>query len=182
MQLLSNRLVLASPTLNCVSELFSYTLENRAHLSPWEPARSDDYYSLETVQGRIQQYTEDAKNDKGYFLLIRQAEKKGVIGTIHLSGVVRGPFQSAYLGYGLAKSSLGRGYMTEAVMRVLDWAFGELNLHRVEANIVPENEASRAVLRRCGFKPEGFSPKYLRIQNEWRDHERFATIKSRDCR
>lgn len=68
------------------------------------------------------------------------------------------------------------GLMTEALRAAVDFAFGELGLHRLEANIQPDNTASISLVRRLGFKQEGFSPSYLRINGEWRDHERWALL------
>jgi ribosomal-protein-alanine N-acetyltransferase len=100
-----------------------------------------------------------------------------VVGQITLSQIFRKSFQSAYLGYQLFNGFTGRGYMTEAVRVLLRKAFTELDLHRVEANVQPENKASIAVLRRNGFSREGFSKRYLKIGGRWRDHERWAIIK-----
>lgn len=108
--------------------------------------------------------------------LICQNEDGAIVGGMALSQIFRKAFQNAYLGYYLAEKFTGKGYMTEAVELVLRFAFKELKLHRVEANVQPENLASIAVLQRCGFTREGFSPKYLKIGGRWRDHLRFAII------
>lgn len=105
------------------------------------------------------------------------AEQDGQLaGVINLNEVVRGIFQSAYLGYYGLAGAMGRGIMTAAVGLVVAEAFGALGLHRVEANIQPGNERSRALVQRLGFQLEGFSPRYLRIAGEWRDHERWARL------
>jgi [ribosomal protein S5]-alanine N-acetyltransferase len=109
------------------------------------------------------------------FLICRR-EDGAIVGGTALSQIFRKAFQNAYLGYYLAEKFTGNGYMTEAVELILRFAFKDLKLHRVEANVQPENLASIAVLRRCGFTREGFSPKYLKIGGRWRDHERFAII------
>jgi ribosomal-protein-alanine N-acetyltransferase len=95
-------------------------------------------------------------------------------GVINVSEIVRGPFQSAYLGYYALAPHAGQGYMTEGLALALRWIFGELRLHRVEANIQPGNAASRALARRLGFRREGLSPRYLKVGGRWRDHERWA--------
>jgi ribosomal-protein-alanine N-acetyltransferase len=97
-------------------------------------------------------------------------------GVINVNEIVRGLFRSAYLGYYGFLPHAGRGYMTEGLALVLRWAFGPLRLHRVEANIQPGNAASRALVRRLGFRREGLSPRYLKIGGRWRDHERWALL------
>jgi ribosomal-protein-alanine N-acetyltransferase len=98
-------------------------------------------------------------------------------GAIHLTNIVRGAFCSGYLGYYAFAGFEGRGLMTAGLNTVVRHAFSELRLHRVEANIQPANTASIALVRRCGFQREGYSPKYLKIGGRWRDHERWARVK-----
>ena len=100
-----------------------------------------------------------------------------IVGVINLSQIFRRGFQNAYLGYYLGVKYTGMGFMTEAVRLILRFAFRDLKLHRIEANVQPENVPSIKVLRRCGFTREGFSRKYLKVRGRWRDHERFAIIR-----
>jgi ribosomal-protein-alanine N-acetyltransferase len=95
-------------------------------------------------------------------------------GVFSISQIVRGAFQSAYLGYYANAHHSGQGLMREAMEQVLDHAFGPLGLHRIEANIQPDNQPSIALARGAGFRLEGFSPRYLLIGGQWRDHERYA--------
>ena len=88
--------------------------------------------------------------------------------------IVRGPAQSAFLGYWIGARYARQGYMTEALQLALRHAFRVLRLHRVEANIMPANRASIALVRRAGFQREGYSTRYLKIAGRWADHERWA--------
>jgi [ribosomal protein S5]-alanine N-acetyltransferase len=97
-----------------------------------------------------------------------------ICGVINLSEIVRGSFQSAYMGYYALSPHAGKGYMSAGINLVLGHAFGQLGLHRVEANIQPRNRRSIELVRRAGFRLEGLSPRYLRIAGRWRDHERWA--------
>ena len=97
-----------------------------------------------------------------------------LVGIFTISQIVRGYFQSAYLGYYAAARHAGQGLMRESMELVLDYAFGTLALHRLEANIQPGNAPSIALARGAGFRLEGFSPRYLLIGGRWRDHERYA--------
>jgi ribosomal-protein-alanine N-acetyltransferase len=99
-----------------------------------------------------------------------------ITGVITLSQIVLGNFCSAYLGFYAVASFAGQGYMKAALGLAIAHAFVPLGLHRLEANIQPENIRSIALIRRLGFSREGFSPAYLRIGGAWRDHERWALI------
>jgi ribosomal-protein-alanine N-acetyltransferase len=101
-------------------------------------------------------------------------EDGAITGTINLNEIVHGSFQSAYLGYFSFAPFAGAGYMREGLDLTLRRAFGELGLHRLEANIQPENGRSIALARGLGFRHEGFSPRYVRVGDRWRDHERWA--------
>lgn len=108
--------------------------------------------------------------------LIFNIEDGAIAGSINLSQIFRGGFDSAYLGYYLGEKFNGIGFMSEAISMILRFAFEDLKLHRIEANIQPHNLASIAVVKKNGFSKEGFSPKYLKVDGEWRDHERWAII------
>ena len=97
-----------------------------------------------------------------------------IVGIFTISQIVRGYFQSAYLGYYASARHAGKGLMAESMLLVLDHAFGPLALHRLEANIQPGNAPSVALARGAGFRLEGYSPRYLLIGGRWRDHERYA--------
>lgn len=97
-----------------------------------------------------------------------------ICGVVNLSEIVRGSFQSAYLGYYALHPYAGKGLMSAGLELVLNRAFNELELHRLEANIQPRNAPSIALVRRAGFRYEGLSRRYLKIRGRWRDHERWA--------
>lgn len=107
----------------------------------------------------------------GYWVLTESSELAGVI---NINEIVRGSFCSGYLGYYALVPHNGCGYMKRGLQAVLRQAFRTLGLHRLEANIQPDNEASRRLVQRLGFRLEGFSPRYLKIAGRWRDHERWA--------
>ena len=92
----------------------------------------------------------------------------------HVGKKRHGAFQNAYLSYYVDVNFAGQGLMSEGVRLAIDYAFNTLNLHRLEANIQPGNQASINLVKKLGFRKEGFSPKYLQVNGEWRDHERWA--------
>ena len=147
-------------------EFLALVHESRTLHHPWAypPERTDQFDEL----------VARARREDVVTLLGCRAEDDAIFGVFTISQIVRGAFQSAYLGYyGHAKFA-GQGYMGAALEQVLDHAFGQLALHRVEANIQPANGPSVALARGAGFRLEGFSPRYLLIGGRWRDHERYA--------
>lgn len=111
--------------------------------------------------------------DSNYSFLAKGADGS-LIGCINLNELVRGAFQSAYFGYYAFEPNQGKGLMKEAMSSVISLAFGELELHRLEANIQPGNSRSIGLVKSLGFRLEGYSPRYLKIGGAWRDHERYA--------
>ncbi|WP_299538275.1 GNAT family N-acetyltransferase [uncultured Streptomyces sp.] len=108
------------------------------------------------------------------FLVCERAAGGALAGFVHINNIVAGAFRCGALGYGAFAHAAGRGLMGEALRLVVRHAFGPLGLHRLEANIQPGNAPSIALVRRAGFRLEGFSPDFLHIDGAWRDHERWA--------
>ena len=119
-------------------------------------------------------YLERAAEPGRSFYLARLRDGGDIVGFLNLGEIIRGSLQQAFVGYGGVAGHSGQGLMAEAMQLVLREAFVTLKLHRIEANIQPENAASIALARRSGFVREGFSPRYLKINGRWRDHERWA--------
>jgi ribosomal-protein-alanine N-acetyltransferase len=106
--------------------------------------------------------------------LVCDRNSGAIIGMVSLNEIVRGAFQSATMGYWIGREFARQGFMTEAVTLMLRHAFTKLELHRIEANLIPHNKPSRALARACGFRFEGLSRRYLQINRLWEDHERWA--------
>lgn len=111
------------------------------------------------------------QSHEGHFVCLPDSE---VVGVINVNEIVRGAFQSAYLGFYALEPYQGRGYMSAGLGLVVARTFRKSRLHRLEANIQPENRRSIALVRRLGFRLEGLSRRYLKISGRWRDHERWA--------
>jgi len=110
------------------------------------------------------------------FMMVSRINDDALVGVYDLSQIFRGTFQNAYLGYYGFSPTAGKGYMSEGMGLCLRHAFSGLGLHRVEANIQPANTDSIRLVKRWGFRHEGFSPRYLKVGGRWRDHERWALL------
>jgi [ribosomal protein S5]-alanine N-acetyltransferase len=121
-------------------------------------------------------YLRRGKADDLESLLVCREEDGAIAGVYNVGQIFYGHLCSAYLGYYAFDPFAGRGYMREGLRLVLRYAFGPLGLHRLEANIQPENEPSIALVAGAGFRCEGLSPRYLKIAGRWRDHERWAIL------
>ncbi|GAA1511521.1 GNAT family protein [Streptomyces albidochromogenes] len=106
--------------------------------------------------------------------LVCERSDGAIAGFININNIVGGGFLCGVLGYGAFAHAAGRGLMSEGLGLVMEQAFGPLGLHRLEANIQPANEASLALVRRAGFRLEGYSPDFVYVDGAWRDHERWA--------
>jgi [ribosomal protein S5]-alanine N-acetyltransferase len=154
-----------------------YGLRSAEYQRPFDPIRPRDYWELPVVADRLVAQVLEADNDRSLCLFISpKSAPHHVIGAVNLRSITRGAMLGATLGYGLEPQAVGNGYMTEAVKRVVAIAFGELSLHRVEANVMPRNIRSLGVAERAGFMREGLSPRYLNIAGRWEDHVRLARI------
>ncbi|MBP7263837.1 MAG: GNAT family N-acetyltransferase [Spirochaetia bacterium] len=172
----TGRLLLVRPSRVDAGVVRAFLLENRGFFEPWEPLRGDDYFGRSAVRQRLAQTARDTRSGSALAALIVAKGTGELLGDLSLSAIVRGPFQSCYLGYKLGRRHTGRGYMTEALAAFVRVAFGSLKLHRIEANIMPANEASARVAVRAGFTREGASARYLKINGRWEDHDHYAIL------
>lgn len=148
--------------------------ESRAFLEPWEPTWPADELSRSAYRARLRRYADDIRDGRAYPFFMFKRDDDRLVGGVTLSRVHRGVAQMCSLGYWVGERHTRRGYAVDAVRTVLDFAFEELDLHRVEAACQPENTPSQAVLVRNGFIQEGLARDYLRINGAWRDHLLFA--------
>jgi ribosomal-protein-alanine N-acetyltransferase len=168
------RVFLRRPTRGDRGEFLALQRESRAFLRPWS-ATSPDGTRPDPARA-FEALLETNRGDRSVRLFVCRASDGAILGTMNVNEIVRGSFRSAYLGYWIGARHARRGYMTEALALALRVAFEDLGLHRVEANVVPGNAPSIALVRRAGFRREGLSPKYLHIAGRWRDHERWALL------
>ena len=151
--------------------LLAYYVRNQSFLEGFEPKRDAHFFTLEHQEAQLQHDIAAMRDKTGIrFFLFAKNDPKRIIGCVDISQIVWGSFLSCYLGYKLDQELINQGYMTQAVGAAVRFAFDTLRLHRMEANIMPRNIASRRVLEKCGFQAEGISKKYLKINGVWEDH------------
>ncbi|WP_327326978.1 GNAT family N-acetyltransferase [Streptomyces sp. NBC_01210] len=148
-------------------EFTQLTSLSTEHHRPWLfPPASAEMYAV-----YARKLIEDPTK-AGFLVCARDSGR--IAGFINVNNIVEGGFRSGAIGYGAFAHAVGRGLMGEGLGLVLRYAFGPMGLHRLEANIQPDNEASIGLVRGAGFRLEGFSPDFLYIDGAWRDHERWA--------
>lgn len=170
-ELVTDRLVLRIPRRDEAELIRDFHRVNAEFLQPWSPTRDPAVDSVDYWRDKIHTAHEECRQDLAVRLtLFDRMDRMRVHGTASFTSIVRGVAQFCYLGYSLAETSQGKGYMTEALRGAIAYAFGPLDLHRIMANYMPRNERSARVLSRLGFEREGLARGYLRINGVWEDH------------
>lgn len=162
------RVYLRAPTRADEEPFTALMRESIEFHRPWASAPTD--------AAHFYAYLQDAARPDFRALLAVRIEDEQILGFFNISQILMRLFQSAYLGYAAAQRFAGQGYMREGIELALQVAFLDIGLHRLEANIQPGNAPSLALARGAGFQREGFSPRYLKIDGRWRDHERWAIL------
>jgi len=147
---------------------------NRTHLAPWEPARTEEFFTEAWHADDI--VTLLASHRAGSALPLVLATSDQILGRVMLTGITRGALQSASLGYWMDARHAGHGIMSAAVAAVVTMARDDLGLHRLQAETLIHNEPSQRVLNRAGFERIGLAPRYLRSAGAWQDHALFQRI------
>ena len=141
---------------------------NRDFLRPTEPARPPDFYTVTAQIERLGVYEHQRRTGAGFaYAILDDGE---LAGTISLSNVARGIFESANVGYWVDATRNGRGLASRALAAVVVEAFGPIRLHRLEAGTLVDNFGSQRVLEKNGFTRIGVATRYLRIAGTWQDH------------
>lgn len=173
----TERLILKSMEKSDSEMFYDFLMRNYVFFKPWSPKYDEDYRKIEIHNAKMDfMVKEHGEGRTIKFLLFKKDDPGKIIGTTVLANIVRGPFLSCYLGYRVDEQENGKGYATEAIKTVVEYAFTELGLHRIEANIIPSNKASLRVMEKLGFTYEGTSRKYLKINGVWEDHKHFVML------
>lgn len=162
-----NDIVLDTPRL-ILSTAIAGRNELQKFFSPWESSTTESKLDYKNHIKRWVVEFEEGRSIR--FLLISKEVSNEVIGICNFTQIFRGPFQACYLGYNIRASHEGKGLMSEALEKVIQYMFEKQKIHRIMANYMPSNEKSARLLSKLGFTIEGCAKDYLLINGKWEDH------------
>ena len=175
--ILTARLSLRLPEHRDFREWAKLRHESKAFLSPWEPIWAADHLSRASFTNRVYWSQRAVKNGNAVPLFVFHKEAGQLVGAITLDNIRRGPSQVGTIGYWVGQQYARQGFMSEAIIAMVAYAFGALDLSRVESACLPDNLASRGVLEKAGFKYEGVAQSYIQINGRWRNHVLYAALR-----
>ena len=177
LQLETERLTLRPPVHSDFQAWAALRLQSRDYLTPWEPAWASDHLGRKSFTNRVYWAQRSVSSGTALPLFLIRREDQVIVGAITLDNIRRGPAMAGTLGYWSGQPFARQGYMREAIGSVVHYAYGKLDLSRIEAACLPENAASRGLLEKSGFKYEGVAQSYLQIAGRWRTHVLYAALR-----
>lgn len=176
LRLAGDRVILRLARQSDFDDWCDLRIKSRAFLEPWEPKWPDMPFSRLEFSRMVRRHNTEARAKSGYSFFICAQGADTLMGGITLSNIRYGVCQNAEIGYWMGEPFAGKGLMHEALDVLCDFAFGELNLHRVQAACIPGNTRSECLLKKAGFEREGLLRSYLLIGGAWRDHDLYARL------
>jgi len=176
-QLETERMTLRPPVHGDFRQWAALRDTSAEFLQQWEPTWAADHLTRKSFTNRVYWAQRSITNGTAVPLFMIRREDNAVLGAITLDHIRRGPAQSATTGYWIGEPYARQGFMREAIEAVVHYAFSTLDLSRVEAGCLPENNPSRGLLEQCGFKYEGVAQAYLQINGRWRNHVLYANLR-----
>lgn len=177
LRLETERLTLRPPVHSDFQAWAALRLQSRDYLAPWEPAWASDHLGRKSFTNRVYWAQRSVSSGTALPLFLIRREDQVIVGAITLDNIRRGPAMAGTLGYWSGQPFARQGYMREAIGSVVHYAYGKLDLSRIEAACLPENAASRGLLEKSGFKYEGVAQSYLQIDGRWRTHVLYAALR-----
>jgi ribosomal-protein-alanine N-acetyltransferase len=174
--LVGDRILLKTPVAGDHAEWVAVRRQSESFLAPWEPRWAPDEFDRAAWRHRLRRYRQEVSEGTGMPFLIFEKSTGRLAGGITLGNIRHGVAQTGQIGYWMGVNHAGKGYMHEAVLLVVRFAFDTLRLHRIEAACIPDNQRSIRVLEKAGFRREGLLRSYLRINGVWQDHLLYALI------
>jgi len=176
-QLETERMTLRPPVHGDFRQWAALRDTSAEFLQQWEPTWAADHLTRKSFTNRVYWAQRSITNGTAVPLFMIRREDNAVLGAITLDHIRRGPAQSATTGYWVGEPYARQGFMREAIDAVVHYAFSTLDLSRIEAGCLPENNPSRGLLEQCGFKYEGVAQAYLQINGRWRNHVLYANLR-----
>ncbi len=170
------RVTLMPPQLGHWSAWAQVRQRNQSYLKEYEPLWPDNCLTRQFFMKRLERQVRDWRSGRGYAFLIFDSESGELIGGINVNSVCRGAAQFASLGYWIDRDLQGRGLMSESLRLVIKFCFEQVKLHRLNASCMPRNESSIRLLKKLGFKEEGFAKAYIQIGGCWEDHNLYGLL------
>ena len=162
---------------NNADKVLSFYERNKDYFEPWEPAREPGFYTLSYQRLSLSvEYNLIMQSKLLRFWVFHHNNPDIVIGTVNFYNFVRGAFSTCQLGYKLDKDYTGNGYAAESIQAALSLLKDNYAIHRVEVNIMPNNEHSIKLINKLGFSYEGLARSSIQINSKWEDHARFSYI------
>lgn len=173
----TDRLTLRAPLHSDYRDWSGLRDGSREFLTHWEPTWSNDHLTRKSFTNRVYWSQRAITNGTAMPLFLIRREDQALLGAITLDNIRRGPAQAGTLGYWIGAPYARHGYMREAILALVHHAFTKMDLSRLEAACLPENQASRGLLESAGFKYEGVAQSYLQINGRWRTHVLYAALR-----
>ncbi len=151
--------------------------DSESFLKQWEPTWAQDHLTRKAFTNRVYWAQRSIANGTAVPLFLLRRSDDMLLGAITLDNIRRGPAQAGTTGYWIGAPFARQGYMKEAIKAVVHHAFTVLDISRMEAGCLPENDASRRLLEKCGYKYEGVAQSYLQINGRWRNHVLYANLR-----
>lgn len=174
--LFTPRLVLTLSHPKLTDAVCRFHNDNREAFADTEPTRSPDFYTFKGVRANLKYDDKLSRKCEEFRFWIQEKGSDEIIGTVCISSILFGSVKSCFLSYKIAQDMQGKGYATEAVKEVINFAFTVLQLHRVESYVMPRNKQSIRVMEKLEFMPEGISRRCLEVNGVWEDHIRFSLL------
>lgn len=175
LKLESERFLLVSLDSTDTEQYFDYLVRNAEFFRKWSPEYEKDYYSVwyhkNWLEGTQKDFVEGRQIMFGVYY---KTNPNRIIGTVSFSNIIKGIFQSCFLGYRIDENEIKKGVAAESIKAGIDYIFNVEKLHRIEANIMPVNAASVKVAEKLGFANEGLAKKYLKVNGVWEDHYHYV--------
>ena len=174
----TERLYLRAPAQTDYRQWSELRHASKEFLTPWEPTWSPDHLSRKSFFNRVYWSQKNINGGTAIPLFMFRREDDKFVGAITLDNIRHGPAQTGTMGYWIGQPYARHGYMTEALLAMVHYAFSTMDISRVESACLPENVASRGVLEKCGYKYEGVAQAYIQINGRWRTHVLYAALRA----